>query len=165
MLSKLVLPVCFHSMSLTNLSKFKLTLLIPTTLTYTNGIRLVHALEEQRLVPFLGMCDGRRERIVPVPRVGPRTTFSPSQTTVPVPLRIAESVQRAPAKWPAAEIAPYTEGGRVDDFVDDLISVFLDTPENLPRYTHASSTVGHACHKPPPRRGRERVDPEASHMS
>jgi hypothetical protein len=47
MLSKPVLPVCFRSMVLTNLSKFKLTP-IPTNLTSSNNIWQVHCLEEQR---------------------------------------------------------------------------------------------------------------------
>ena len=58
MQSKPVLLVCFRSMSLANLSKFKLTL-IPTNLTYINDMWLVQCLEEQRgvtLPPSMMNC-------------------------------------------------------------------------------------------------------------
>ena len=66
----------------------------------------------------------------------PAMTFIPAQVTVPPPVRLPPEVTREGAKTMSA-LSPVTSGGRIDGLIDDLISVFLDTPENLVRYTQA----------------------------
>ena len=66
----------------------------------------------------------------------PLKTFSPAQPTVPAPIRLPLTIPLATAKAMAV-LAPYTEGERVDGFIDDLINVFLDTPSNLIRQTQS----------------------------
>ena len=66
----------------------------------------------------------------------PTTTFSPAQATVPSPVRLPQDIAREKAR-PMAVLSPVTSEGVIDDFIDDLISVFLDTPENVARYTQA----------------------------
>jgi hypothetical protein len=66
----------------------------------------------------------------------PRTTFSPTQPTAPAPIRLPLMIPLSTAEAMGV-LAPYTEGGRVDGFIDDLINVFLDTPSNLIRQTQS----------------------------
>ena len=63
----------------------------------------------------------------------PTTTFSPAQATVPHPVRLPQDIAREKARPAVAVLSPVTSEG----IIDDLISVFLDTPENLARYTQA----------------------------
>jgi hypothetical protein len=78
----------------------------------------------------------------------PETAFSAAQQSVPAPKRLPPfSVPWAEAK-PLALLVPYTEGGRVGGFINDLISVFLDSPTNLVRYTQAVPLAMHITRRP-----------------
>ena len=45
-------------------------------------------------------------------------------------------------------MVPYTTGGKVDGFIDDLINVFLDTPENCERQPHVVPMAMHITSRP-----------------
>jgi hypothetical protein len=77
----------------------------------------------------------------------PDITFSPAQAQVPSPQRLSSQVPLARAA-PMAVLVPVTEGGIVDGFIDDLISVFLDSPSNLVRHTQAVPLAMHITSRP-----------------
>ena len=45
-------------------------------------------------------------------------------------------------------LVPPTRGGKVDGFIDDLINVFLDTPENCARQPHVVPLAMHVTSRP-----------------
>ena len=77
----------------------------------------------------------------------PASIFSPAQPTAPKPVRLPKSVPVEPAR-PMSLLGPRADSGRVDGFIDDLISVFLDTPSNLSRYTQAVPLAMHLTSRP-----------------
>ena len=74
---------------------------------------------------------------------------SPAQPHTPAPRRQPASVPLAQAK-PMAVQVPTTgiNEGRVDCFIDDLINVFLDTPENCRRQPHVVPLAMHVTSRP-----------------
>jgi hypothetical protein len=81
------------------------------------------------------------------PEWNPSTTFSPAQAKVPDPIRLSTTVPWAQAKTMSVTV-PYTTGGRVDGFIDDLINVFLDSPDNLIRQTQSVPLAMHITSRP-----------------
>ena len=80
-------------------------------------------------------------------RLGPDDHVQPGTAGGPKTEETSLESPRAGAK-PMSLLAPYTEGGRVDGFIDDLISVFLDSPENLVRYTQTVPLAMHVTSRP-----------------
>lgn len=54
-------------------------------------------------------------------------------------------------------LSPKSDGGIVDGFIDDLISVFLDSPENRIRNTQAVPLAMHLMSRPHAGNDREPV--------
>ncbi|KAI2493346.1 hypothetical protein MHU86_21191 [Fragilaria crotonensis] len=79
----------------------------------------------------------------------PVQTRSPAQPVAPPPTRIDGSIQLQPGKQMAVEI-PLAESrvGRVDGFIDDLINVFVDTPDNCRMQPHVVPLAMHVTSRP-----------------
>ena len=73
-----------------------------------------------------------------IPDWDPDTLHHPMQPKVPDPEYVDEEVPLAPGKPMAIEV-PVTAKGRRDCFIDDIISVMLDSTEVIKR--HASSAL------------------------
>ena len=90
----------------------------------------------------------------------PETLRSPAQPDTPEPIRLPESVPMVQARRMAVVLPMSKAGGRVDGFIDDLINVFADTPENCRRQPHVVPLAMHVtsrphageAHEPVPRR-------------
>ena len=80
----------------------------------------------------------------------PAEVHSPMQPVAPPPRRLGSDVPIRPGKAMAVEIPVDTAGsmGRVDGFIDDLINVFLDTPENCKRQPHVVPLAMHVTSRP-----------------
>jgi hypothetical protein len=77
----------------------------------------------------------------------PLSLHSPAQPVAPEPIRLPDSVPLAPAA-PLGVIPPPAPRGRIDGFIDDLINVFPDTPENCARLPHVVPLAIHATSRP-----------------
>ena len=78
-----------------------------------------------------------------------RTLRSPAQPETPTPKRWPDSVLLVEGKFLALKV-PVTgvNEGRVDCYIDDLIHVFLDTPENCDRQPHVVPLAMHLTSRP-----------------
>ena len=83
-------------------------------------------------------------------------TRSPAQPQTPSPNRLPPDVPMAQGKAMSI-IVPETKGGKVDGFIDDLINVFLDTPENCNRQPHVVPLAMHVTSRPHAGEEREAV--------
>ena len=72
---------------------------------------------------------------------------SPAQIQTPEPVRLPKGVPMATGKVMSVMV-PATRGGKVDGFIDDLINVFLDTPENCDRQPHVVPLAMHLTSRP-----------------
>jgi hypothetical protein len=78
----------------------------------------------------------------------PNTLRSPAQPVTPVPkLDDASGKKFAPAQHTAVAV-PVTSTIKTDGFIDDLIQVFLDTPENRARAPHCVPLAVHVTSRP-----------------
>ena len=77
----------------------------------------------------------------------PTALRSPAQPRTPTPVRLPDTVPLEPAKAMTILVPP-THGGKVDGFIDDLINVFLDTPENCARQPHVVPLAMHVTSRP-----------------
>jgi hypothetical protein len=77
----------------------------------------------------------------------PTTLRSPTQTVTPIPREVAEGEPFAPGLQTAVEV-PVLSTSKTDGFIDDLIQVFLDTPENRERGAHCVPLAVHATSRP-----------------
>ena len=77
----------------------------------------------------------------------PSQLRSPDQPVTPEPKRMDSTVPHAPAREMAVSVPPL-EAGKVDVFIDDLIDVFPDSPENLARKPHAVPLAMHVTSRP-----------------
>jgi hypothetical protein len=75
------------------------------------------------------------------------TLRSPAQPKTPTPIVFPDDIPFAPA-MPMAVHVPTTVTARTDSFIDDLIRVFLDTPENREREPHAVPLAIHVTSRP-----------------
>jgi hypothetical protein len=90
----------------------------------------------------------------------PEELRSPAQPENPEPVRLPESIPIVRARRMAVTLPMSKAGGRVDGFIDDLINVFADTPENCRRQPHVVPLAMHVtsrphagdAHEPVPRR-------------
>ena len=75
---------------------------------------------------------------------------SPAKLDTPVPKRVHESIEIATGRKMAVEVPMPKSGpvGRVDGFIDDLINVFLDTPENCESQPHVVPLAIHVTTRP-----------------
>jgi hypothetical protein len=80
-------------------------------------------------------------------RWDPSTLHNPDQAQTPMPVRLEAEIPFAPARSMAVSVPPTIEG-RVDGFIDDLINVFLGTPENLERAPHVVPLAMYATSRP-----------------
>ena len=78
----------------------------------------------------------------------PETLRSPAQPTTPEPIRLPASIQIVQARRMAVILPMSKAGGRVDGFIDDLINVFADTPENCRRQPHVVPLAMHVTSRP-----------------
>ncbi|KAI2509039.1 hypothetical protein MHU86_5415 [Fragilaria crotonensis] len=80
----------------------------------------------------------------------PRELRNPAQSETPMPQRENESVAIATGRRMAVEVPMPESGpvGRVDGFIDDLINVFLDTPENCRSQPHVVPLAIHVTSRP-----------------
>lgn len=81
---------------------------------------------------------------------------SPAQPLTPKPKRLPDGVPLARCKT-LSVLVPETTGGKVDGFIDDLIHVFLDTPENCERQPHVVPLAMHVTSRPHVGDGNEPV--------
>ena len=74
---------------------------------------------------------------------------SPAQPRVPSPIRLSPTIPVAQAR-PMAVVVPIsdTATGRVDGYIDDLINVFLDSPENCRRQPQVVPLAMHITSRP-----------------
>ncbi len=78
----------------------------------------------------------------------PEELRSPAQPETPEPVRLPMTVPLAKAK-PMAVLLPRSRcGGRVDGFIDDLINVFINSPENCRRQPHVVPLAMHLTSRP-----------------
>jgi hypothetical protein len=78
----------------------------------------------------------------------PETLRSPAQPGNPEPIRLPESIPIVRARRMAVVLPMSKAGGRVDGFIDDLINVFADTPENCRRQPHVVPLAMHVTSRP-----------------
>ncbi|KAI2502043.1 hypothetical protein MHU86_12446 [Fragilaria crotonensis] len=78
----------------------------------------------------------------------PEEIRSPAQPVTPEPMRLPESIGIAKARRMAVTVPMTKAGGRVDGFIDDLINVFADTPENCRRQPHVVPLAMHVTSRP-----------------
>ena len=79
----------------------------------------------------------------------PSTLHSPAQPSAPEPQRLPSNLAVEPGRKMAVSI-PIDENrpGRVDDFIDDLINVFVDTPVNCKLQPHVVPLAIHITSRP-----------------
>ena len=77
----------------------------------------------------------------------PKELRSPAQPDTPIPVRLPKEIPIAKCRAMALLVPP-TRGGKVDGFIDDLINVFLDTPENCARQPHVVPLAMHVTSRP-----------------
>jgi hypothetical protein len=73
---------------------------------------------------------------------------SPAQPITPEPRRLSPEIPITQARPMAVVIPPTKSGCRVDGFIDDLINVFLDTPENCRRQPNVVPLAMHLTSRP-----------------
>jgi hypothetical protein len=79
----------------------------------------------------------------------PRTLRSPAQPRTPEPIRVDAAVPIAPAREMTVIVPTgHDLDARVDGFIDDLINVFLDTPQNCCRQPHVVPLAMHVTSRP-----------------
>ena len=78
----------------------------------------------------------------------PETLRSPAQPESPEPVRLPENIPVARARRMAVVLPMSKAGGRVDGFIDDLINVFADTPDNCRRQPHVVPLAMHVTSCP-----------------
>ena len=81
----------------------------------------------------------------------PHLLHSPAQPAVaPPPRRLGDDIPISRGRAMAVEVpvAGTENVGRVDGFIDDLINVFLDTPENCRRQPHVVPLAMHVTSRP-----------------
>ena len=81
------------------------------------------------------------------PEWDPGKLRSPSQPDTPEPRRLEASIPHTAAREMAVVVPPL-ETGKVDVFIDDLIDIFPDSPENLARKPHAVPLAMHVTSRP-----------------
>ena len=80
----------------------------------------------------------------------PEALRSPAQEEAPLPIRMDQAIPFASGR-PMAVGIPITDAervGRVDGFIDDLINVFVDSPENCRRQPHVVPLAMHVTSRP-----------------
>jgi hypothetical protein len=77
----------------------------------------------------------------------PTDLHSPAQPETPTPRSLPPDVAFENA-MPMAVVVPVTITARTDGFIDDLIQVFLDTPDNVKRAPHAVPLAIHVTSRP-----------------
>jgi hypothetical protein len=77
----------------------------------------------------------------------PRTLHSPAQVLSPDPVPLGDDVAFGKGR-PMSVGIPVSMTARTDSFIDDLILVFLDTPENRKRCPHAVPLAIHVTSRP-----------------
>ena len=78
----------------------------------------------------------------------PETLRSPAQPDDPEPIRLPDTIPISLARGMAVLLPMSKAGGRVDGFIDDLINVFADTPENCRRQPHVVPLAMHVTSRP-----------------
>ncbi len=81
------------------------------------------------------------------PTWDPESLRSPAQPDTPTPSELSEHVPFGQAKQMAVNL-PIDSDSRTDGFIDDLITVFLDTPQNRSRSPHAVPLAMHVTSRP-----------------
>ena len=79
----------------------------------------------------------------------PENLHSPAQPILPIPRRLPSNIPIQPGRKLAVDI-PLSGNrvGRVDGFIDDLINVFADTPENCRTQPHVVPLAMHVTSRP-----------------
>ena len=77
----------------------------------------------------------------------PATLHSPAQEKVPKPI-YADSLEEPTLAKEMAVLVPPIYRGKVDGFIDDLINVFWDTPDNCQRLPHSVPLAMHVTSRP-----------------
>jgi hypothetical protein len=78
----------------------------------------------------------------------PEELRSPAQPSTPKPVRLPSEIPIAAGREMAVIVPPPLRGGKVDGFIDDLINVFADTPENCARQPHVVPLAMHVTSRP-----------------
>ena len=73
---------------------------------------------------------------------------SPAQMETPKPFRLPAHIPIARGREMAVMVPLPIRGGKVDGFIDDLINVFWDTPENCARQPHVVPLAMHVTNRP-----------------
>jgi hypothetical protein len=77
----------------------------------------------------------------------PEVLFNPAQSETPEPEMMPDEIPIGLAYEMSVMPPPIVEG-KVDVFIDDLINVFLDTPENRRRQPHVVPLAAHLTNRP-----------------
>jgi hypothetical protein len=77
----------------------------------------------------------------------PQQLSNPAQPTTPEPKLLPEIVPMGEASEMAV-VPPPIRQGKVDAFIDDLITVFLDKKENRKRQPHVVPLAAHLTNRP-----------------
>jgi hypothetical protein len=96
---------------------------------------------------FSEMVTDLSNEIMLCDRWEPSELHSPAQQSTPEPGQMADEVAFATAQ-PIAMGIHVTATARTDSFIDNLILVFLDTPENRQRCPHAVPLAIHVTSRP-----------------
>ena len=86
--------------------------------------------------------------IAQCPEWDPVELRSPAQPETPEPIRLHSDIPIARGREMAVLVPRPTMGGKVDGFIDDLINVFVDTPENCARQPHVVPLAMHVTSRP-----------------
>jgi hypothetical protein len=96
---------------------------------------------------FAEMVTDLSNEIVLTEEWDPGTLRSPTQPVTPAPTLLDDTIPIAQAR-PLAVSIPVSATCRTDGFIDDLITVFLDTPANRDRCPHATPLAMHLTSRP-----------------
>lgn len=78
----------------------------------------------------------------------PAELQSPAQPVTPEPFRLPAGVPIAVGREMALLVPQPVQGGKVNGLIDNLINVFLDTPENCERQPHVVPLAMHVTSRP-----------------
>jgi hypothetical protein len=96
---------------------------------------------------FSEMVTDLSNELLMCPDWDPKLLRSPAQPNTPTPKLLPDNVPIAPACLPAV-LVPVTTTTKTDGYIDDLMNVCLDTPENRERAPHAVPLIMHLTSRP-----------------
>jgi hypothetical protein len=96
---------------------------------------------------FSEMVTDLANEIGSCPTWDPEQLRSPAQPVTPTPSELSEEIPFGQARQTAVKLPP-NSNSRTDGFIDDLITIFLDTPNNRRRSPHVVPLAMHVTSRP-----------------